>query len=66
MVHGILGGIPVPFPVPQPDACDKQGLTCPLTKDVAYTFKTKLPIKSSYPAVSCENEFDHFGTCSCV
>ena len=44
--------MPAPFPVDEPDACKGQGLDCPLLAGKTYTFKTHLPIKSMYPAVS--------------
>ncbi|GBP53306.1 Ecdysteroid-regulated 16 kDa protein [Eumeta japonica] len=30
VVHGIIMNLPVPFPLPQPDACQDNGLACPL------------------------------------
>lgn len=54
VVHGILGGIPIPFHIPNPDACENCGLTCPLQKGGTYTYFEKLPIKRSYPRVSVE------------
>ncbi|XP_049841780.1 NPC intracellular cholesterol transporter 2 homolog a-like [Schistocerca gregaria] len=54
IVHGILGGIPIPFHIPNPDACQNCGLTCPLHKGGTYTYFEKLPIKRTYPQVSVE------------
>ncbi|KAJ7352964.1 Phosphatidylglycerol/phosphatidylinositol transfer protein [Desmophyllum pertusum] len=50
-VHGIISGIPVPFPVDNPDACKDHGIVCPMIAGKTYTFKTVLPIKSLYPAM---------------
>ncbi|KAM9293935.1 NPC intracellular cholesterol transporter 2 [Gastrophryne carolinensis] len=47
-VYGLLVGVPVPFPLPEPDGC-KSGLSCPLQAGQTYTYLTKLPIKSEYP-----------------
>ena len=41
----------VPFPLPNNDACT-QGVTCPTKSGSKYTFKTQLPIRNEYPAVS--------------
>ncbi|KAM5273582.1 NPC intracellular cholesterol transporter 2 [Ctenodactylus gundi] len=49
-VHGILFGVPVPFPIPEPDGC-KCGISCPIQKNKIYSYLNKLPVKSEYPDV---------------
>ncbi|XP_043284044.1 NPC intracellular cholesterol transporter 2 homolog a [Venturia canescens] len=52
VVHGVLGGVPVPFNIPNPDAC-KDGLPCPLSKPGgSYTYVNTLFVKKSYPPLS--------------
>lgn len=51
VVHGIVLGVPVPFPIPEPDGC-KSGINCPMEKDKTYSYVNKLPVKSEYPSVS--------------
>ncbi|KAI0212728.1 NPC intracellular cholesterol transporter 2 [Lamellibrachia satsuma] len=51
IVHGIVAGIPVPFPLPNPDACKDSGLQCPLTNGKAVNYMSTLPIKKEYPAI---------------
>lgn len=51
VVHGIVMGIPVPFPIPESDGC-KSGITCPIEKNKTYNYVNKLPVKSEYPSVS--------------
>lgn len=51
MVNGILIGVRVPFPIPEPDGC-KSGINCPIQKDKVYSYLNKLPVKSEYPSVS--------------
>jgi Niemann-Pick C2 protein len=51
LIHGIIAGVPVPFPAPQPDACKDSGLTCPLSAKGTYSYMVQLPILTSYPAV---------------
>ena len=51
-VYGTVAGIKVPFSVDNPNACEDQGITCPMIAGKDYTFKTVLPIKSIYPSVS--------------
>ncbi|MBZ3888178.1 Epididymal secretory protein E1 [Sciurus carolinensis] len=58
LVHGILMGVAVPFPIPEPDGC-KSGINCPIQKDKTYSYLNKLPVKSEYPsseATSTESE----------
>ncbi|XP_060685379.1 NPC intracellular cholesterol transporter 2-like [Hemiscyllium ocellatum] len=49
-VFGILDGIPVPFPIPNPDGC-KSGIKCPIQKNMKYSYVTSLPVEESYPAI---------------
>ena len=51
-VYGTVAGIRVPFKIDNPNACEDQGITCPMIAGKDYTFKTVLPIKSMYPSVS--------------
>ncbi|XP_012868985.1 PREDICTED: epididymal secretory protein E1 [Dipodomys ordii] len=50
LVRGILFGVPVPFPIPEPDGC-KSGISCPIQKDKTYSYLNKLPVKNEYPSV---------------
>lgn len=50
-MYGILAGLPVFFPIPEPDGC-KSGINCPIQKDKTYSYLNKLPVKSEYPSVS--------------
>ncbi|XP_015605615.1 NPC intracellular cholesterol transporter 2 homolog a isoform X2 [Cephus cinctus] len=54
VVHGILMDIPVPFPIPNADACanSDSGITCPLQTGKLYNYKATLPIYKKYPKVS--------------
>lgn len=51
VVYGIVMGLPVPFPIPEPDGC-KSGISCPIQKDKTYSYLNKLPVKNEYPSVS--------------
>ncbi|XP_064602970.1 NPC intracellular cholesterol transporter 2-like [Liolophura sinensis] len=51
VVHGILAGVPVPFPVPNPDGCTNSGITCPIANGQTYSYTAILPVLSSYPSV---------------
>ncbi|XP_077869556.1 NPC intracellular cholesterol transporter 2-like, partial [Saccoglossus kowalevskii] len=50
VVHGIIGGVPIPFPLPHPDACTGASpLPCPLSAGTQYTYTSTLSILQSYP-----------------
>ncbi|XP_035698025.1 NPC intracellular cholesterol transporter 2-like [Branchiostoma floridae] len=49
VVHGILAGVPVPFPLNNPDGCKDSGLVCPLKASTTYSYTAVLPVKSVYP-----------------
>lgn len=50
-VYGIIAGVPVPFPLPEADAC-KLGVTCPISANTAVTEVVSIPISKAYPSVS--------------
>ncbi|XP_064602665.1 NPC intracellular cholesterol transporter 2-like [Liolophura sinensis] len=50
VVHGILAGIPVPFPIDQPDGC-KSGFTCPVKEGEEVTYKSDIAVSKNYPSV---------------
>lgn len=50
VVHGVIKSVPIPFPLPQSNAC-KSGVTCPVTNGKDYTYENNLNIRNSYPAI---------------
>uniref|UniRef100_H2YI64 NPC intracellular cholesterol transporter 2 n=1 Tax=Ciona savignyi TaxID=51511 RepID=H2YI64_CIOSA len=50
-VYGIISGLRIAFPIPQPNACVGSNLACPLMAGTTYTYSAKLPVKSLYPDV---------------
>ncbi|XP_047534102.1 ecdysteroid-regulated 16 kDa protein-like [Vanessa atalanta] len=51
VVHGIIMNLPVPFPLPQPDACKDSGLVCPIKSGEKVSYRSSMPILKSYPKV---------------
>lgn len=51
IVHGIIMGVEMPFPLANPDGCVDTGLNCPLKKDETYAYTATLPVLKSYPKV---------------
>ncbi|KAJ8720002.1 hypothetical protein PYW07_012045 [Mythimna separata] len=58
VVHGVIMNLPVPFPLPQPDACKDNGLTCPLPAGQLANYHTTMPILKSYPKVKVEVKWE--------
>jgi Niemann-Pick C2 protein len=52
VVHGVIATIPVPFHVPNPDACKNSGLECPLIAGKEYHYSTTIPVLKSYPKMA--------------
>ncbi|XP_043589991.1 NPC intracellular cholesterol transporter 2 homolog a-like [Bombus pyrosoma] len=55
VVHGIVMDVPIPFPLPNADACQTpdSGIKCPLKKgDATFHYKNTLLVLKSYPKVS--------------
>jgi Niemann-Pick C2 protein len=51
VVHGIVMGLPVPFPLDNPNACKDSGMTCPLDSGTRYTYSNSVYISPKYPKV---------------
>ncbi|KAF9420119.1 hypothetical protein HW555_003532 [Spodoptera exigua] len=58
IVHGVIMNLPVPFPLPQPDACKDNGLTCPLPAGQPQKYHTTMPILKSYPKVKVDVKWE--------
>ncbi|XP_041070373.1 NPC intracellular cholesterol transporter 2-like [Carcharodon carcharias] len=56
-VHGILGGIPIPFNIPDADGC-KSGIRCPIRNNQNYHYINSLPVKSEYPSIKVVVEWE--------
>ncbi|XP_069008234.1 NPC intracellular cholesterol transporter 2-like [Embiotoca jacksoni] len=57
VVHGIIAGVPIPFPIPVGDGC-KSGIQCPIQKQQMYHYQTTLPVRSEYPAIKLVVEWE--------
>lgn len=51
VVHGVLAGVPIPFPISNPDGCKNCGLTCPLKASTKYSYHDDIFVKPIYPLV---------------
>jgi len=51
-VHGIIQGLPIPWPLHDPNACHLSGLTCPLQPGNNYHYTATFPVLKTYPKVS--------------
>lgn len=50
LVHGILLGVPISFPLENADACVTD-VQCPLKKGITMYYSTNLPIYQRYPVL---------------
>lgn len=51
LLLGVIGGIPVPFPLPDPDAC-KMNVKCPVASGDSNVASFAIPVLTSYPSIS--------------
>ncbi|CAD7087102.1 unnamed protein product [Hermetia illucens] len=58
VIHGIINGIPVPFPLKNPDACSNTGINCPLKPDTTYEYQAILPVQKVYPKISLKVKWE--------
>ena len=52
VVHGVIAGIRVPFPLDNPNACSNCNVSCPVQKETQYEYVASIDVKNSYPQVS--------------
>lgn len=57
VVHGVVMDVPIPFPIPQSNAC-KSGVSCPVKKGENHTYSNKFSVRNSYPAVSVRVRYE--------
>ena len=57
VVHGVIASVPIPFPIPQSDAC-KSGVSCPIKSGENYTYSNKFSVRRSYPPVSVSVRYE--------
>ncbi|XP_036448601.1 NPC intracellular cholesterol transporter 2-like [Colossoma macropomum] len=57
VVHGVIAGVPVPFPIPTDDGC-KSGIQCPIQKQKVYSYVNGLPVKAEYPSIKLVVEWE--------
>ena len=55
---GIISGVKVPFPLPQPKACQDHGLDCPLKQGVQAELTISLAVKEAFPSIQLLAWFD--------
>ncbi|KAJ8308302.1 hypothetical protein KUTeg_013176 [Tegillarca granosa] len=51
-IHGIILGLPVPFPFSHDDACKYHNVPCPIQQGSSYTYSNVLEVLSAYPKMS--------------
>jgi len=62
-VHGVIAGIPMPFPLDHPEACNRS-IVCPAPAGTTVPYKETMLVKTSYPALSLTIKWelkDQFG-----
>ncbi|XP_072313724.1 NPC intracellular cholesterol transporter 2-like [Eucyclogobius newberryi] len=57
VVHGIIAGIPIPFPIPVSDGCHS-GISCPIQVNQVYHYVATLPVKTEYPSLKVTVEWE--------
>ncbi|KAK2707540.1 NPC intracellular cholesterol transporter 2 homolog a-like [Artemia franciscana] len=51
VVHGIIGGIPLPFLLPNDNGCISSGIKCPVVNEETYHYESDLEILQIYPKI---------------
>ncbi|XP_050405672.1 NPC intracellular cholesterol transporter 2 [Patella vulgata] len=51
-VYGIVAGVPIAFPLPNPDACTGCDVTCPIKPGTVYDYANILAVRKEYPSLS--------------
>jgi Niemann-Pick C2 protein len=51
LVYGHVGGIDIPFPINNPDACKGSNVTCPVKSGQTYFYSNVIYVKKLYPSM---------------
>uniref|UniRef100_UPI003754A1A9 ML domain-containing protein n=1 Tax=Salmonella sp. s51933 TaxID=3160127 RepID=UPI003754A1A9 len=52
LFHAIIGGIPLPFDIPDKEMCKGHNVTCPLTANVPVVVDVSLTVPAAAPALN--------------
>ncbi|GIY35915.1 NPC intracellular cholesterol transporter 2 [Caerostris extrusa] len=58
VIYGIVGGVLLPFPVPNPDACEQSDIECPLQNGQTYNYAYDIEVRKSYPALQADVKWE--------
>ncbi|XP_018495822.1 NPC intracellular cholesterol transporter 2 homolog a [Galendromus occidentalis] len=48
---GIIGGIPLPYPLNNSDACKDSGITCPVKAETGVAYTQSFKVEKFYPSI---------------
>ncbi|XP_054709507.1 NPC intracellular cholesterol transporter 2-like [Uloborus diversus] len=54
VVHGVVGGVSMPYPIPNSDACEEEGVDCPIESGKTYSYGNEIEVRQSYPSVRAD------------
>ncbi|XP_035683286.1 NPC intracellular cholesterol transporter 2 homolog a-like [Branchiostoma floridae] len=57
-MRGIMAGVPLPFPLQNPDGCKDSGLKCPLVGYESYNYTNSVYMHENYPTVKLLVEWE--------
>ncbi|XP_046567391.1 NPC intracellular cholesterol transporter 2-like isoform X2 [Haliotis rubra] len=60
-IDGVVAGIPVKFPMPNPNGCYQSGIGCPISKGQTYCYTNNLAVLPSYPSIRLVVKWSLFG-----
>ncbi|GFS39125.1 NPC intracellular cholesterol transporter 2 [Nephila pilipes] len=58
VIHGVIGGFPIPFPLPNANACEHSDVECPLQTDETYTYGFEFEVSNSYPKINADMKLE--------
>nr|WOA03676.1 NPC intracellular cholesterol transporter 2-like protein [Pardosa astrigera] len=57
-VYGIVGGVTMPYPLPNPNACETEDIECPIENGKVYDFENTFDVRTSYPAMRLDVKWE--------
>ncbi|XP_017786615.1 PREDICTED: ecdysteroid-regulated 16 kDa protein-like [Nicrophorus vespilloides] len=58
VVHGVVMDVPVPFDLPNDNACSNSGIECPISSGSTYSYLATLPVLKKYPRVTVDIKWE--------
>ncbi|PRD24658.1 UNVERIFIED_CONTAM: Epididymal secretory protein E1 [Trichonephila clavipes] len=58
VIHGIVGGVAIPFPIQNANACEHSEIECPLQTGQTYNYGYEIEVRNTYPTLKADVKWE--------